>query len=497
MSATLRLRLEKYLDGRGTRDGLIANVYGLDARGQRDHARDRRDLIIPAGPGNDALAVPVEPGDYVVQATLPSGDVTSDQVSVAAGEEREVALRGPQSPNEWLSWQQFIGNVPALPDLPEAKPSRRKLPATQIERIDAFVRDHVAAPTSRPGAAGGVLAGGGRRSMRMGGAGGGRCGAAAPGRGRPTRAARPRQTRPVVEAPSWPAIWFVGQPVEALAGHRAGRDAWAVLGGEIDARNPLATLSAGPATRADQYLEQAEYRRYAFGAEGPTAPGGGAYGGGPGLPRRYVVSIRARGPVEVACLPVPWPTLNGPTPVELLVRHQPKPGEAVLAMSPDDPVVRSAIGYMAAGSLSNARLMFENARDLLFGKMLNPLAAAAGGYVLLATQQGSGAEPWHPWTRNLANWFDWLPDGMIQYGRLRLLRRTGEADVTAAREAFFAAYDRGIPFYSLGLQWLVDGLSLLATGDDQEARDRLKAVQQVTWRANLQQPFTTLRLRDR
>jgi hypothetical protein len=148
---------------------------------------------------------------------------------------------------------------------------------------------------------------------------------------------------------------------------------------------------------------------------------------------------------------------------------------------------------MANGSLDRAQLLFAQAQDLLYGKMVNPLAAAAGGYVLLAVERGPEVERWHDWVPNLANWYSWLPDGMIQPGRLAL-RRRDPAALDDARAAFFQAHRRGLPFFTLGLQWMVDGLSLLAAANVRGARPRLKEVQQVAWRANLQQPFTTLRL---
>ena len=483
MTATLRLRLDKDLDGRGAFEGLVANVYALDDEGHRVQARDRRDLVIPAGRNEiRGREVAVEPGNYVIEATFPSGDVVSDQVTVAEGDDREVVLEGPQSPNEWLSWQQFIGNVPGLPDVEparnlSARPPSRRAPRATVDRIEHFVR-------------------GVEFNAKFGGAPGQRSGVT--GMALVLREAPERPAPVHRREPAWPTVWFVRTPVPALRGDEPGGDAWKILGAKDAGKNVLATISAGTPTEAVRQLEQPAWRRYAFGGDGSLGYGANATAGGDQLPRRYIVAIRSRGVVELACLPVPWDSGQyGQVPVELLVRHHPLPGEAVLALSPDDPAVRSALGYMGAGSLANARLLFDRAKDMLFGKVLNPLAAAAGGYVLLATEQGTGEQPWHPWIENLANWFAWLPDGMIQYGRLRMLRRQGEADVTEARRAFFAAFDRGIPYYSLGLQWLVDGLSLLASRDDKEARVRLAAAQHVIWRANLQQPFTTLRLRDR
>jgi hypothetical protein len=243
-------------------------------------------------------------------------------------------------------------------------------------------------------------------------------------------------------------------------------------------------------------MRDTERSLLALGAGGPVPTGDEDPDDGPELPRRYLLA-RGRGFSELACLPVPWTTETGSRVViETLVRRSPLPGEAVLAMSPRDPKMGPALGYMAAGSLGSAQLLFDHAQDLLYGKLVNPLAATAGGYVLMAIEAGASAAQWKDWVPNLAGWFPWLPDGTIQLGRLLLRHRRGPDDVAQARAALFEAYDRGLPFYSLGLQWLVEGLSWFAA-EDAEAARRLANVREIAWRANLQQPFTTIRLGPR
>jgi hypothetical protein len=130
---------------------------------------------------------------------------------------------------------------------------------------------------------------------------------------------------------------------------------------------------------------------------------------------------------------------------------------------------------------------------MLYGKMISPLAAAAGGYVLLATETTNEPSDWHRWVGNLHAWFDWLPDGAILYGRLRLRHRRSDQDVAAASDALKTAFNRGLPYYSLGLQWLVEGLSMLASRDKDAAR-MLDQVRAVSWQVNPRQTFTTLRI---
>ena len=57
----------------------------------------------------------------------------------------------------------------------------------------------------------------------------------------------------------------------------------------------------------------------------------------------------------------------------------------------------------------------------------NPFAAAAGAYVLISTQEGPDKQTWHSWVKNLMDWYPWLPDGAIQYGRLRIRDQGSEA----------------------------------------------------------------------
>ena len=86
--------------------------------------------------------------------------------------------------------------------------------------------------------------------------------------------------------------------------------------------------------------------------------------------------------------------------------------------------------------------------------------------------------------------FEWLPDGAIQYAWLKLKQADVEKNRGEAREALFQAYDRGLPYYSLGLQWITDGLTLLGEAD-REANERLNHVQRVTWCADMSNLFTT------
>jgi hypothetical protein len=426
MRATLEIRLGKYLEG--VEGAVLGQVVGFDDSGRRRPSSDHRDIVVPAG--NDSsiassLTLAVDPGRYVVEAMLPSGETTSTQVEAPPASRVEVVLRVMDSPREWLSWQHLMGNVHS-----SSGPSPR-----WVERFS---------PSSVP----------------------------------PPR-----------------VLWFDAPP-PGLAGFGSfdsSEDPWPLLAEAIRSADPLRALRLGDGRLLEPTVVEADGALLRLG-------GGGALGwetvdSHPGMhvPRRYVVG-HTDGVVELAAVPVPWLTAHGPAAViDTLVRSTRIPGEAILAMSPMEPDAGPVLGFMAGGSHLAARQLLHRANAMLYGKVNNPLAAAAGGYVLLATAEAHDDEEWRSWIANLSEWYSWLPDGAIQLGRLLLRHRKGREDIDAARAAFFEGYRRGLPFYSLGLQWLVDGLSLLAT-IDKEAASMLRHVREVAWRANLRELFTTIRL---
>lgn len=256
----------------------------------------------------------------------------------------------------------------------------------------------------------------------------------------------------------------------------------------------LGEVPPPPGRALGQAHRESGWTQYRVGGGGDLEPWaqhdpvGGTY-----EPRRYLL-VQTSASHWLVPAPVPWRTLEGTAAVDLLVRDAPV---AQVAVSPVDPEIGPVLAYLMGGAAQDARLLVDRgeAKDLLFGKMMNPLAAAAGGYALLATE-ATGDTAWHRWIHNLAEWFDWLPDGAVQQGRLLLRHRRGPDDVHRARDAFVRAYARGLPFYTLGLIWLVDGLALFAGSGDAEAREMLAPVQEASWRVDLAQPFTTLRLGD-
>jgi hypothetical protein len=149
---------------------------------------------------------------------------------------------------------------------------------------------------------------------------------------------------------------------------------------------------------------------------------------------------------------------------------------------------------MTASTLPKAAVAVKQSYDMLFRKMLNPLGAAAGGYVLLAAGEGSGTD-WHPWIDNLNDNFPSISDGAILKASLRLRFPKNAASYVEARTALLEAFERGIPYYSAGVSWLLDGMTLLA--DDPDIEKRMRLVHRIALRLDLSQAFTCIRVSDK
>ena len=119
----------------------------------------------------------------------------------------------------------------------------------------------------------------------------------------------------------------------------------------------------------------------------------------------------------------------------------------------------------------------------VFFKRRNPLAAAAAALIAIACGDPRDFRIPDNWLTNLAGWFPDLPDGPVILGRR--LWMMGERE--AARGHFRKALERGIPAFSLSVDWLAEGL---------ESLDPEHATEALNWsgRVDPKRAFTTLRL---
>jgi hypothetical protein len=112
-------------------------------------------------------------------------------------------------------------------------------------------------------------------------------------------------------------------------------------------------------------------------------------------------------------------------------------------------LTESIAAYLATGHLNQAAHAVANAKELLFGKVSDPVGAALGGYALLRLGRLDEVEHW---VENLANWIAVLPDGAVIAAEQAA--RNGRKH--EAERWLDEAVGRGTPMFA-------DGLSLLVT----------------------------------
>ena len=108
MSGTLHVRVQAMMYEDDVRAGVrvVGNIFPVGGPGDT-----RRQVLLPVGSNVQPAAFAVQPGRYLVEATLPSGVVLSDEVDVGEGPPTTVDLRALDSPHETYSWQYVVGNV--------------------------------------------------------------------------------------------------------------------------------------------------------------------------------------------------------------------------------------------------------------------------------------------------------------------------------------------------------------------------------------------------
>jgi len=109
----------------------------------------------------------------------------------------------------------------------------------------------------------------------------------------------------------------------------------------------------------------------------------------------------------------------------------------------------------------------DTLRDLVAEKVGDPVAAAAGACAPLRLGDLERLEL--SWTRNLADWFPWLPDGAAVHGEH--LARLGEHAEAARR--FVEVVSRGLPVFATAFFFAFERLQLYSlktpTGFDRSA----------------------------
>ncbi|MFG2874134.1 hypothetical protein ACGFYU_03860 [Streptomyces sp. NPDC048337] len=390
----------------------------------------RRNILIPCGIEPRPTAYPVTPGRYLVSATLPSGLVLTEDAVAVEGKETAVDFVMMDSPYETHSWQYLMGNIES---------GRVYHGPAEVPLAESVASRSMVAPA-------------------------------------PARGPAPATDVDLTALATW-----IGDAAPASCSFAS----MLALG-----ENPPGDPVSGRIARGEplvlpqpDVLGEEVSPLYRFGPSGPV----GVPGGQPG--ERQFLLVEAAGSVRLVTLPLPW----GSSQVEVLVNLRQSPTGSAVAIAVRDPAVGAGLAYMSQGALDMAAKLFTDVEEMLYSKFENPLAAAAGAYVLIGTDHTRAETYWDPWLERLADSFPWISDGAILRA-VRLLRRD-PPDLRRARDGLIEAFERGIPFYTLGLVWLVDGLS--AFPDDPACARRLDEVRRLSWMTDMRQPFLILDLRQR
>ncbi len=327
-----------------------------------DRSRKMVSAIAPVGSHGYGANVSLTYGEYDVEATLPSGETLSTELTVGP-ETEPVVLRGENSPNEWRSWAHFSGASLASERQVAGEFLRGPSPQTSFDvTVGSVVH------------------------------------AAADGGFDPS---------------SWTG-WF-----EFLE-KRYRR------GPEYFPNIQLGGSDYGLSARTEGGFDGTPLR-ILFSRDG--YPGYGYDTTEIGAKRTYA-AITGHAGTRLFALPLPWGEGYHQTPFEMLAFED---GRQLRC----DPVLRDErwsglVAYLNRGRVDLASEILMSARDALFEKFENPLAAAIGGYVLLSTTQGRDIEDsWPRWLDNLAHRFPSLPDGAILQARW-LLSQNAEKNLGEA-----------------------------------------------------------------
>ncbi|MBZ9801094.1 caspase family protein [Mesorhizobium sp. ES1-6] len=163
------------------------------------------------------------------------------------------------------------------------------------------------------------------------------------------------------------------------------------------------------------------------------------------------------------------------------------------------------LGFLAVRDFESAGLILgsghgqlgDTAVDSVRMKGTNPFAAVAGALVLVAMggdaplrlrSRASG-----DWLRNLADWFPSIADGPIVFGWRVLSTARNREGRMAALPYFLEGLARGVPAYSLSVEYLARGLERLAV-ENAALGEQAKAARALANRVDPRQAFTVVRL---
>ncbi|MBY5693640.1 hypothetical protein HFO41_33325 [Rhizobium leguminosarum] len=186
-----------------------------------------------------------------------------------------------------------------------------------------------------------------------------------------------------------------------------------------------------------------------------------------------------------------------PWRVEFIIDARPASGRSHVAAVVQSRRWTALLAFLArrdfvnGGAIVTAMLADGSLLEAIEGKFDNPLAAIAGALVAIGAGRLDEAKVPLQWLENLANWFPNIPDGPVLLARER--RRRGKAtDPEYSRALLLEAAQRGVPGFSLALDWLSEELALHAAHPD--CAEPAKRFRRLALMADPTRTFTVLRV---
>lgn len=494
--AQIDLRFDKQHLGNDVALGVVTRVRQIkDAEGNFPAHPTDQEVVIPAGTRTTRQLKDIPAGTYRIEARLPSGEVLRKTEVVTEDRAADVTFEPAHSPEEWLSWQRFAGNVPSqdqyetwIKDLAQqilqsakAKEDAAKpivIDQTMVQGLASFLRSlHLKVQPI-------VQVLGGYASKATGGVFSSSTGDGAPNA---WTAPSPPKPQPAAE----PAEFELLQASPLVAGELwdavASLPAWTAW-----RKTALPHEGCTYARRNDRQLSLWQITQVDRTGHFVTAPSGQS------MPMRCVAVMQRGNGVDVITLPVPWPMdSNLPAVVLEILRESGTSEAGKTSVTIRDEVVGSLIMYLSNGQMADAATMLGEAvssgliEDLISEKGSNPLAACAAAYVGIATLSGDEQPHWVSWLDNLKSRFEWVPDGAIVHAAFLIRKARTREELNVALASLKEAYRRGIPFYTAGLRHLMNGLYRFSA-NDAEAKAMHEKVMAVASRVDPDQAFNQI-----
>ncbi|GLQ82769.1 hypothetical protein GCM10007881_62920 [Mesorhizobium huakuii] len=437
MTGRISVRINKYIDGQEITYGVPVRVRPIVTRAddkghavrRTDQERSIIDLLAPVARSYGS-STELDIGDYDVEAVLPSGETLSSEVLISADQTSDVVLEGDSSPNEWRSWAQFAGS--RRPSAIRLALERRRDAPSHWRKTPEF-------------------------AVSVG-----------------TRA-HDQDHRSPFDPSSW-NDWF--NYLRFRHDHRS-------------------EIGEGPELRLDGNSEGIEVFREGGDGSLPSRIRLRQYGPDVTMPRsvgrnRKFVTVGSAAGTRIFALPWPWPSAVdtfGSFFDIMAVEEQ-----GVLLCDPVllDTAFGGLIAYLNAGQIQLAAEVLKQAEQALFEKNDNPIGAAAGGYVLLSAPDKGRERDWPHWLQNLAKRFPAMPDALILRARW-LLEHGEKGQFQEAHQLLIDAFKRGVPYFTTGVVWLIEGLRRTAV-ECAICQERLAVVRGVARSMDLSQAFTSFSL---